>query len=278
MTPHAQRKTLVDTPSAPSPGTMDWGVGSYERTAAQLMPIARVVVDAAAIERGDRVVDVGTGTGNAALLAATRGAIVAGIDPSERLVAVARERATAGGLDAAFVAGTAADMPVGANAADIVMSVFGVIFAPDPAAAAAEMARITAPGGRIVLSAWIPDGAISASTRVVGEAVTRALGAPPRLPFAWHHPDALNGLFAPHGFAIELEEHRHTFAAASLRAYVEDVFDSHPLWVAARAVLEPRGEAAAARERALQVLVDGNEDPDGFKVTSRYVVAVAKRR
>jgi len=278
MTLHPQRKTLADERSAPSPSNVDWGLGSYERTAAQLMPIACVVVDAAAIERGDRVVDVGTGTGNAALLAATRGAIVAGIDPSARLVAVARERATAGGLDAAFVTATAADMPLGDAAADVVMSVFAVIFAPDPAAAVAEMARITAPGGRIVLSAWIPDGAISASSRLVGDAVTRAVGVPPRLPFAWHHPDALNGLFAPHGFAVELEEHRHSFTAPSLRAYVEDAFDSHPLWVAGRALLEPRGEAAAVRERALQVLVDGNEDPDGFKVTSRYVVAVAKRR
>jgi SAM-dependent methyltransferase len=278
MTSDAQRQPLAGAHSAPSPSSVDWGVGSYERTAAQLMPIARIVVDAAAIERGDRVVDVGTGTGNAALLAATRGAIVAGIDPSARLLAVARERATAGGLDAAFVTGTAADLPLGDAAADIVMSVFGVIFAPDPAAAVAEMARVTAPGGRIVLSAWIPGGAISASGRVVGEAVTRALGVPPRLPFAWHHPDALNGLFAPHGFAVELEEHRHSFTAASLRAYVEDVFDNHPMWVAGRAVLEPRGEAAAVRERALQVLVDGNEDPDAFKVTSRYVVAVARPR
>src|SRR5690348_15164829 len=245
---HAHNSARIDAPSTPSPGTVDWGVGSYERTAAQLMPIARVVVDAAAIERGDRVVDVGSGTGNAALLASTRGAIVAGIDPSARLVAVARERATTGGLDAAFVTGTAADMPLGNDAADIVVSVFGVIFAPDPAAAIAEMARITAPGGRIVLSAWIPDGAISASTRVVAEAVTRALGAPPRLPFAWHHPDALNGLLAPHGFAVEVEERRHSFRAPSLRAYVEDVVDSHPLWVAGRAVLEPRGEAAAVRE------------------------------
>jgi SAM-dependent methyltransferase len=258
--------------------TVDWGVGSYERTAAQLMPTARVVVDAAGIERGDRVVDVGTGTGNAALLAATRGAIVAGIDPSARLVAVARERANLGGLDAAFVTGTADDMPLGDGAADIVMSVFGVIFAPDPAAAVAEMARVTAPRGRIVLSAWIPDGAISASTRVVREAITRALGAPARLPFAWQHPDALAGLFAPHGFVAEVQEHRQAFTAPSPRAYVEDVFDSHPLWVSGRAVLEPRGEAAAVRERALQVLIEGNEDPDAFKVTSRCVVARATRR
>jgi SAM-dependent methyltransferase len=264
--------------TATSQGPFDWGAGRYEHTAAQLMPMARVVVDRAAIERGERVVDVGCGTGNAALLASTRGAIVAGIDPSARLVAVARERATAGGLDAAFVTGTAADMPLGDEAADVVISVFGAIFAPDPAAAVAEMARITAPDGRIVLSAWMPEGAIAASTRAVREAITRVLGEPPRLPFAWHDHDALSALFEPHGFEVELDEHRHAFTATSPRAYVEDVFDSHPLWVAGRAVLEPSGQAAAIRERALQILIEGNEDPDAFQVTSRYVVATATRR
>ena len=264
------------TPTAS--GIVDWGVGRYEQTAAQLMPTARVVVDAAAIEPGDRVVDIGCGTGNAALLAATRGAIVAGIDPAARLVAVARERATAGGLDAAFVTGTAADTPLGDDAADVVMSAFGVIFAPDPAAAVAEMARITAPGGRIVLSAWIPDGAIAASTRAAADAVTRALGEPARLPFAWYDHDALSALFAPHGFAVEVEEHRQAFTATSPRAYVEDVFDSHPLWVSGRALLASRGQAAAVRDRALQILIEANEDPHAFRVTSRYVVAVATRR
>jgi len=54
MTTHAQSNARIDAPSAPSPGTIDWGVGSYERTASQLMPTARVVVDAAGIERRRR--------------------------------------------------------------------------------------------------------------------------------------------------------------------------------------------------------------------------------
>jgi SAM-dependent methyltransferase len=265
--------------TSPSPGTLDWSVGRYERTAAQLLPTARVVVDRAAIAKGERVVDVGCGTGNAALLAAARGAIVAGIDPAPRLLAVARQHAGVQGLDAAFVAGTAGALPLRDDAADVVLSVFGVIFAPDPAAAAAEMARVTAPRGRIVLSAWIPDGAISASVRrVAAQAVQRALGTSPPPPFAWHDRDALTALFGPHGFDVEIDEHAHAFTAESPRAYVESEFESHPLWVSGRALLEPRGEAEAVRERALEILVTRNEDPDGFRVTSRYVVATATRR
>lgn len=264
--------------ASPSPGALDWSVGRYEHTAAQLLPTARVVVDRAAVAKGERVVDVGCGTGNAALLAAARGALVAGIDPAPRLLAVARQHAGVQGLDAAFVAGTAGALPLRDDAADVVLSVFGVIFAPDPAAAVAEMARVTAPGGRIVLSAWIPDGAISASVRVAVEAVHRALGTPPQLPFAWHDRDALAALFGPHGFDVEIDEHTHAFSGESPRAYVESEFESHPLWVSGQALLEPRGEAQAVRERALEILVTRNEDRDGFRVTSRYVVAVATRR
>src|SRR5215207_4414967 len=72
----------------------------------------------------------------------------------------------------------AAPLPVGDGEADVVLSVFGVVFASDPRAAAAEVARVTAPAGRIVLSAWIPSGAVHDAVRAAGEAVRDALGAP----------------------------------------------------------------------------------------------------
>ena len=72
--------------------TFDWGLGRYEDTAAQLEPAARAVVERAAPAAGEHVVDVGCGTGNAALLAAERGARVTGVDPAPRLLDVARER------------------------------------------------------------------------------------------------------------------------------------------------------------------------------------------
>jgi SAM-dependent methyltransferase len=195
-----------------SPGEIDWGIGRYEHTAAQLMPTARLVVDHAALTEGEHVVDIGCGIGNAALMAA------------------------------------------------------------------AEMARVTAPNGRIVLCAWIPVGPISESGRVAAAAVFRALGLPARRPFAWHDRDALAGLFAPHGFEVEVAEKTHAFTASSPGAYAAWEFESHPLWVAGGALLEPRGEAEDVRARALEILEAANEDPAGFRVTSRYVVATARRR
>jgi SAM-dependent methyltransferase len=267
------------TPSSPqSPPAIDWSIGHYERTAAQLYPAARVLVDHAAPAPGERVVDVGCGTGNAALLAAARGAVVTGVDPASRLLGVARERARAEGLDVTFVGGEAQALPVPDASADLVLSVFGVIFAADPGAAAAELARITAPTGRVVLSAWIPEGAIVEMVRVARETTLRALGISQEpVRFAWHDRDALAGLLAPHGFEVGVVQERIAFVDESPRAFVEGEQGNHPLAVAGRAVLEPRGELDALRERLVAIVDAANEDPAGFRVTSRYVVATARR-
>jgi ubiquinone/menaquinone biosynthesis C-methylase UbiE len=69
---------------------MDWGIGEYEHTAVELAPAAQAAIDAAAPREGEHLVDVGCGTGNAALLAAARGVRVTGVDPAPRLLEVAR--------------------------------------------------------------------------------------------------------------------------------------------------------------------------------------------
>lgn len=260
---------------APMP---DWGIGQYESTARQLLPAARVVVDAAAPRPGERVLDVGCGTGNAALLAVEYGAAVMGVDPAVRLLDVARARAAEEGKEATFERGEAASLPVADASADVVLSVFGVVFAPDPAAAAAEIARVVAPAGRVVLSAWIPSGPISDVGAAAAEAVRQAIGAPPPPePFAWHDSGALLGLFGPYGFSVELVEHEIGFTASSAQDYLDDELRNHPLAVAGHHVLEQRGLADAVRARLLRILEEGNETPDGFRVTSRYVVATARR-
>ncbi len=257
--------------------TMDWSIGHYEDTAAQLEPAARVIVEHAAPAAGERVVDVGCGTGTAALLAAERGARVTGVDPAPRLLEVARAAAVARGLDAEFAPGDAAALPLAHGEADAVISAFGVVFAPDPRAAAAELARVTAPDGRIVLSAWNSSGAVHRAVRLAGEAVRNALGTPPGPPpFPWHERDAIAELFAPHGFEVVVEEERLAFRAPSPEAYVDRQAE-HPLAVAGQAVLGPRGESEALRARMLAIYEAANEDPGAFRVTSTYVVATAHR-
>jgi SAM-dependent methyltransferase len=257
---------------------MDWGLGRYETTAEELSPVAAAVVERAAISSGDRVVDIGCGTGNAALLAALRGAQVTGVDPAARLLEVARVRAAESGVRATFVQGDAASIPVATASADVVLSVFAVIFAPDPAAASAEMARVTAPGGRILLTAWIPEGAINDCVGIFQKAVAAAIGLPAGPPpFAWHEQSALASLFGTHGLSVTVEPGQLAFTASSAREYLEIQGRDHPMSIAGQALLDSRGEGEVLRDRALGVLEAANEDPDAFRVTSRYVVAIANR-
>jgi len=130
-----------------------------------------------------------------------------------------------------------------------------VIFAPNAAAAAAEMVRVSAPTGRILLSAWVPEGAIHEAVSLAQEAVRRAVGAPAGSPpFAWHDRDALAELFAPYGFEVAVQDERLAFTANSPREYVDAESANHPLAVASRAVLErQRRGPSGARQHALDL-------------------------
>lgn len=127
---------------------------------------------------------------------------------------------------------------------DVILSVLAVIFAPDPGAAAAEMSRVLAPDGRIVLSAWIPAGAMVDMTSAAADAVRQAVGAPAPEPFAWHDRDALSGLLTPYGFVIDVQHHRLGFTAPSARQFLEQETRNHPLAVA---LLSSSGSARPRR-------------------------------
>ncbi len=267
-----------DRAGASAPGVPDWSVGHYETTAAQLLPAADAVVRSAALRAGERVLDLGCGTGNAALLAAEHGLRVTGVDPAARLLESARSRAAAEHKKVTFLRGEAASLPVEETSADVVLSVFGVIFAGDPAAAAAEVSRVLTPEGRFVFSAWIPSGAIFQMNVLAAETVRQATGAPPPpAPFAWHDPGALTTLLAPFGFSVDVVPHSLAFTAPSARQFLDTETRNHPLAVTGLGILERLGQADALRARALEILEDGNEDPGSFRVTSPYIIAIARR-
>jgi SAM-dependent methyltransferase len=257
---------------------VDWGLGNYARIAEQLLPAAKVVVSVADPVPGETLVDVGCGSGNAALLAAERGATVIGVDPSQRLLEVASAAAEERDLDAEFILGEAASMPISGAEADVVVSVFGVIFAEDPPAAAAEIARVTKPGGRLVFAAWVPGGAISDAVRLHRQAMSEILKQPPAPPpFPWHELDSISGLFEPHGFSVSVTEHPIPFHAPSIDEFMQIEGENHPLAIAARPVLEKAGRADEIHEGMRRIYEDANEDPNAFRITSRYVVAELRR-
>lgn len=228
----------------------------------RLAPAAEVAVDALALTSGERVVDVGCGTGNAALLAARAGGSVLGVDPSARLLAAARAAAADAGLTCEFETGEGAAIPAGDGAFDAAVSVFGVIFA-DAEAAAAELLRVVRPGGRIVLTTWTPAG----PTPKVTAAMLDALGVPPTPP-RWSDPDVLRSLFAPH--PVTIAEHPLAFTAASAAEYVAEHTDHHPMWLAAAPALAEHGKLEEVQETARAIFEEANEDPAAFRTTSHY--------
>ncbi|HEV2060590.1 MAG TPA: methyltransferase domain-containing protein [Solirubrobacteraceae bacterium] len=250
---------------------VDWGKGRYEQTAAELEAVAEAVVEMAAPTAGDRVLDVACGTGNAALLAAACGADVVGVDASERLVAVARQRAGEAGLFSEFLVGDALALPVADASFDIVLSVFGVIFAADPAHAVSEVARVLRSDGRAYITAWVPAGPINAMLTVFGRAVERATGAPPPKRFAWSDGDAVRSIVEPCGLALSTTHGDLEIRAASPEAYV-DAGREHPMAMEVWPTLERAGLLDSLREEMIHELAAGNEGARELLVYSPYVV------
>lgn len=251
---------------------VDWGAGTYETAAAELAPVAEVVVARSRVGASDDVVDVACGTGNAALLAAARGAHVTGVDGAPRLLGVARDRAAAHGVEIDLREGDLAALPVADGSADVVLSVFGVIFARDPAAALGEIARILRPDGRAFISAWVPAGPIDAMLTAVGRILARVAPERPRQRFAWFDPDALAPVARDAGLTVAATERAELpIRAASPEAYIE-AGSEHPMALAMRPALDQGGAAEEAREAMLRILQDANEDPSSFLVHSPYVI------
>lgn len=255
---------------------VDWSAGSYEATAAELAPAAEAVVERSGVGAGDDVVDVACGTGNAALVAASRGARVVGIDGAPRLLSVAEARAVELGLDVEWREGDLELLPAEDATADVVLSVFGVIFARDPAAALGEIARVLRPEGRAFVSAWIPEGPLHEMLDVVGRAMARIVPAPPPR-FAWSDPAVL----APvaHSAGLELaatERDELAVRGASPEAYVDGGRD-HPMAVAAWPALQAAGSGQATRDAMVRVVADANEDPSAFLIHSPYVIHELRR-
>ena len=255
---------------------IDWDVGRYEQMAVELAPVAEHVVSLADVQRGERVVDLATGTGNAALLAAGGGALVTGVDTAPRLIDVARNRAVTEGLQASFVVGDIQALPFDDASFDLALSVFGLIFAADASRAFDEMIRVLGPAGRAVFSVWVPAGPIDAMVATFGRALAAATGRTPRR-FAWHDADAVGALAARHHAHVQFHDGRLCVTAASPEAYLEVSEQEHPVSMAGRPVLERAGIYGQVRDQALRILREGNEDPKAFRVFSPYRVIEVHR-
>jgi ubiquinone/menaquinone biosynthesis C-methylase UbiE len=183
-----------------------WEAGDYPDVARTIEEVSPVTVEAVGAVAGDELLDVATGTGNTALVAARLGARVIGLDIVPQLLEVARERAAAEGLPIDFVEGDAAALPFAASSFDRVTSVFGAMFAAEQPETAAEMLRVCRPGGTIAVAAFTPNGL----NGQMFATTARHLPPPPgfKPPVLWGDEDHVRALFAG---AADLTFERRTY-------------------------------------------------------------------
>jgi 2-polyprenyl-3-methyl-5-hydroxy-6-metoxy-1,4-benzoquinol methylase len=154
-----------------------WMSGDYGHFAKYLEPGALEFLASLELAPGTRMLDVACGAGQLAIPAARAGACVTGVDIASNLIEQARARAKAERLDVRFEEGDAENLSFDDAAFEVVVTLFGAMFAPRPEQVAAELTRVCRPGGRIVMGNWTPEGHIGQMFKIIGKYV-----APPLMP------------------------------------------------------------------------------------------------
>ena len=192
-----------------------WGNGPYQRITETLTDIHDAVVERLAPAAGDRWLDLACGTGAVAERAAAAGARTTGLDLAPALIETAKERAEELGLEIDYVVGDVERLSLSDASFDKVSSTCGVMFAPDHEATAHELARVTAPGGRIALANWTPTGGLAKMFKVMAPYQP---APPPSSPFDWGDEARVEELLGE-SFELDLEEHVSTLRVESGEAY-----------------------------------------------------------
>jgi ubiquinone/menaquinone biosynthesis C-methylase UbiE len=154
----ATEKQAIDYETITGHQQTMWASGNFHEIARQVVSVSERLCQAVDPHAGQRVLDVACGSGNAALVAARRYCDVTGIDYVPALIERAKVRANAEGTKIDFRVGDAQALPFPDRSFDVILSVFGVMFAPNQEKAASELLRVCRPGGRIGLCCWTPTG------------------------------------------------------------------------------------------------------------------------
>jgi SAM-dependent methyltransferase len=254
---------------------MMWSLGNYPDIAQRIESCAAVLVERVEATTGLELLDVATGSGNVALLAARAGAQVTGLDLTPELLEVARTRAKEAGLELRFIEGDAEELPFAEDSFDRVTSCFGVMFAPRQQQAADELCRVARPGARVAVAAWTPEGLNGKMFQTVGSYMPPP---PPELdpPVMWGNEEHVSALFAASGAQLAFERLSVTFehdSPESWVAYNERILGPS---IMAKAALEPQGRYEALRNELLDLYRAANEEQGGFRVSAEYLVTVAQ--
>ena len=247
-----------------------WASGDYSAVATLIVPVAERLVDFADLRAGTEVLDVATGSGNAALAAARLQSRVVGIDYVPELLERGRTRAAAEGLAIDLREGDAENLPFADASFDAVISVFGSMFAPNHRATAREMLRVTRPAGTIAVASWTPDGFLGDLFRLVAQFAPPPPGIPS--PLLWGTAEHLESIFGSDVEWVHAAA-RFTFRFPSAEAFVDYFVDHYgPTLKAVVAAGDRGGELRSAFAELVQTA--NRLEPGGaVAVPAAYLVS-----
>lgn len=245
-----------------TPGTVDlaavksrqqaaWGSGHYAVIGTTLQIVGETLCEAIDLRSNQRVLDVAAGNGNATLAAARRFADVVSTDYVGSLLERGRERAKADRLPVTFQEADAEALPFANGSFDIVLSTFGVMFAPNQQQAANELKRVCRPGGKIGMANWTPESFIGQLFKTIGKYVPPAPGV--KSPALWGSKAHLDGLFGSNA-TVATQAKNFVFRFKSPKHWVEVFRNYYGPVVKAFAAIDPKAQEAL--EADLLALLD----------------------
>jgi 2-polyprenyl-6-hydroxyphenyl methylase/3-demethylubiquinone-9 3-methyltransferase len=252
-----------------------WALGDYSRIDELTREIGRTIVERAGVSAGSDVLDVGAGSGNAAIPAARRGARVIASDLQPKLFIAGRKRAHEAGVEIEWIEADAEELPFEDERFDYVLSSIGVDFAPRHEVVAAELFRVCRPGGTIALANWVTSGYGGGFLRVVGPYMPPPYGWPPT---AWGDEEHVRRLFAEYPVELTFEPHSFDFIERSSEAIVDRMADYYGPLMYAKNMLSAEGRWEGLRDELIAMGDELNTDRDGaFRAPGDYLIVLARK-
>lgn len=253
-----------------------WASGDYAAVAARIAVMAEDLVPAAGLRAGERVLDVASGSGNAAIAAARYGCEVTATDYVPELLERGRARAAAEGLEVTFAEADAEDLPYADGAFDAVLSCLGVMFAPDQERAAAELVRVCRPGGTIALANWTPTSFVGGILRAVGKHVPPPAGVRP--PSQWGTEERLRELLGDAVSDLRITRREFVFRFRSPEEFTRFFKDNYGPTLKAFEALDEAGKARLFDDLTALAREHDQEPGPTVAMPSEYLEVVATRR
>ena len=270
---------------APNPNRALWEKGDFTRIAETMRESGELLVATLGITPDMQVLDLGCGDGTTAIPAAKFGADVLGVDIAANLVAAGNERAAeAGLLNVRFQQGDASHLAgIADESFDLVVSIFGAMFAPDPYAVAREMVRVTRPGGRIVMGNWIPgDPTLVAQILRISSTYSPRPPAGFVSPMFWGNEGDVRSRFESAGIepdAIELERRTWWFATPDHPLKLLATFrDYYGPTMNAFAAAGADGKAAELERELSDLFVSANQGGDATMIPATFLQVTVEKR